>query len=524
VAEKLSTGSLSRRQFLLRTGAVAGGVAATRFAPNLAFAQATPASTPLPVMGGELIFGHFGDVDNYDPLTNALDLFQNYGRLLLFGSLTTYDVNLNLIGDLATSWELQDTSWVFKLREGVKWHDGSDFTADDVVYTFTHILDPNAGSFLTAQIGTDAVATAIDPLTASIKLNAINASYPDLLASVSIVKKDSADTNRAKPNGTGPFTFVSWSANQETDYAKNPNYYDPTRPYLDKLTFIPTPDPQVAVTNLEAGSVDVISNQLVLPQTAATLESTPGVKLSVVDPSTALAYANWIINKPPLNDKRVRQGMAMCLDLDGIKQLVYAGRGTPTNNIIPSLSWAYTDVGLYSYDPDKAKALFAEAGYPGFKTSILTIEGYPDLIAIAPIWQNGLKKAGVDASIETVEINDWVDRWAHSNYEVTLNFDINGPDPQRMFVGDLLLHIAQKEWSDQDLINTVQTQAAAAIATVDKDARKKIYADLQTYLFDQLPNLPIYRPAIIGATTDKVQGFAIDGKGYYHFDRTSLIS
>ena len=120
-----------------------------------------------------------------------------------------------------------------------------------------------------------------------------------------------------------------------------------------------------------------------------------------VDPSTPLAYANIVNKVAPYTDKRFRQGLAMCLDLDGIKQLVYADRGTPTNNFMPSLSWAYVDIPNYPFDPDKAKALFAAAGVPsGFKTTILAIEGYPDLIAIAPIWQDGLKKAGIDCAMK----------------------------------------------------------------------------------------------------------------------------
>jgi peptide/nickel transport system substrate-binding protein len=510
---------LSRRAFLLRTGLVGAGVLGAAALPGPAAAQ-----TPVP-MGGTLVFGHFGDVDNYDPLTNALDLFQNYGRLLVFSSLTAYDVNLNLIGDLATSWELQGTNWIFTLREGVAWHDGSPFTAADVKYTFDRILDPSAGSFLVPQIGDKAAATVVDPHTIRIDLPAVNASYPDLMTGVSIVKKDSGEGTRAQPIGTGPFTFQSWSANERTVYKKNPTYFVPNTPYLDEIDFTPTPDPQVALVNLEAGSLDAISNQLVLPQTAAALATQPGVRLVVVDPSTALAYANVMIKKAPYTDKRFRQGLAMCLDLEGIKQLVYANSGTPTNNFIPSLSWAYVDIPNYPYDPEQAKALFAAAGVPsGFKTTILSIEGYPDLNAIAPIWQDGLKKAGIDCAIQTVEINDWIDRFGRGDYEVTLDFDVNGPDPQRLFAVDLLNHVLQKEWSDADLMQKIQDGATAAIATTDQDARKKVYADLQHYIYDELPIIPIFRPAIVGATSDQVGGFAIDGKGFYHFERASIAS
>jgi peptide/nickel transport system substrate-binding protein len=514
-------GPLSRRQFLLRTGAVAASAAAANALP-LSTLAAPRGQAQTPKKGGTLTVGHIGDVDNYDPLTDALDQFQNYGRLLIYGSLTTYAADSSLVGDLATSWELQGTNWVFKLREGVTWHDGSPFTADDVKYTAERVLDPSVGSYAAPYIGDGTTVDVVDPLTARFNLPAVNASYPDVLTQVAIVKKDSGDANRDKPVGTGPFTFDSWSPNEQTVYVRNDKYYDPSRPLLDKIVFRPTPDPQVAITNLKAGSVDVVSNQLILPQTAKTLEGQSGVNLFTVDPSTQLAYANIVWRDGPFTDKRVRQGLAMCLDLNAIKDLVYSGMGTPSNNFMAPLSWAYVDLPNYEYDPEKAKALFTEAGFAGFETTIDTIAGYPDLISIASIWQDGLKKAGVKATPTTYEINQWLDRWNNGQYQISMNFDINGPDPQRMFVADYLLHIQRKEWADQDLAKKVQDGAAAAIATTDQEARKKVYADLQNLLHDELPMIPVYHPAMIAAVATKVQDFAIDGKGFYHFEKAWL--
>jgi peptide/nickel transport system substrate-binding protein len=338
-----------------------------------------------------------------------------------------------------------------------------------------------------------------------------------------MVKKDSGESNRDNPIGTGPFKFESWSPNEQTVYVRNDTYYDPSRPLLDEIVFRPTPDPQVALTNLQAGSVDLVSNQLIVPQTAKTLEGQSSITLFTVDPSTQLAYADMVLKEGPLTDKRVRQGLAMCLDLNGIKDLVYSGTGTPSNNFMAPLAWAYVDLPNYEYDPEKAKALFAEAGYPdGFEVTIDTIAGYPDLIQIASIWQDGLKKAGVNATPTTYEINQWLDRYLNGQYQISLNFDINGPDPQRMFVADFLYSIQQGYWADPELTKKVDEGAAAAIATTDQEARKKVYADLQTLMHDELPTIPIYRPAMIAAMADKVQDFAIDGKGYYHFDRAWL--
>jgi peptide/nickel transport system substrate-binding protein len=511
---------LSRRDFLARTGAVAAGAALAATAPFGKMTGALAQDTT-PVAGGTLTIGHIGDVDNYDPLTDGLDQFQNYGRLLIFGSLTTYAADSSLIGDLATAWNLDGTNWVFTLREGVTWHDGTPFTADDVAYTFTRAQDAAVGSFTLPMVGDTTTWEVVDPLTFKVILPTVNASYPDLMTAVSIVKKDSGETNRDAPIGTGPYKFDSWSPNEETVYVKNDAFYDVARLLLDEIVFRPTPDPQVAIANLQAGSVDVISNQLIVPQTAKTLEGQDGIKLVTVDPSTQLAYANIVWREGPLADKRVRQGLAHALDLEGIKSLVYAGTGTPTNNFMAPLAWAYVDLPNYEFDPEKAKALFAEAGYPdGFDVTIDAIEGYPDLIQIASIWQDGLKQAGVNATPTTYEINTWLSRFLGGEYQISLNFDINGPDPQRMFVADYLLHVGNDEWADKDLQQKVTDGAAAAIATTDQEARKAVYKDLQELLHDELPMIPVYHPAMIAAVSTKVEGFAIDGKGFYHFDTT----
>ncbi len=512
----VSARRMTRRDMLVVSGALAGAAA-------LGASPVGRQSVRAQAAGGTLTVAHIGDVDNYDPLTDSLDQFINYGRVMLFGSLTTYDADSKLVGDLATEWSLDGNDWVFKLREGVLWHDGTPFTADDVKYTFERVLDPEVGSFLVPMVGEEATVEVVDPLTVKISLPGVNASYPDLMTGVSIVKKDSGEDNRSAPVGTGPFKFDSWSPNESTVYVKNDAYYDPERPLLDEVIFRPIPDPQVAITNLTAGEVDLVSNQLILPQTAQSLEGQEGITLIKVDPSTQLAYTNIVWREGPLADKRVRQGLAHSLDLEAVKELVYAGTGTPTSNFMAPLTWAYVDIPNYAFDPEKAKALFAEAGYPdGFEVAIDTIEGYPDLNATASIWQDGLKQAGVTATTTIYEINAWLDRFLTGNYELSTNFDINGPDPQRMFTADYLLHIGFDEWADKELQTKVSDLAAAAVATVDEEERKKAYAELQQLLYDELPMIPMYHPAMIAAASDKVQGLAIDGKGFYHFDQVTI--
>jgi ABC-type transport system substrate-binding protein len=172
---------MTRRGLLARSGAAGGFALARTLSGGVAAAQDEP------IRGGTLTFGHFGDVDNYDPLTQGADVYANYGRLMVFSSLTVYDLNLQLVPDLATSWELDGTTWTFALRDGVVWHDGSPFTAEDVRYTVERTIDPATGSYVQPVFGPDATVNVVDPLTVEITLPEVNAAFPELLIGVSIV-------------------------------------------------------------------------------------------------------------------------------------------------------------------------------------------------------------------------------------------------------------------------------------------------------------------------------------------------
>ena len=190
---------MSRRVVLIRAGVLTGAAATARLLPGAA-ALAQDAK------GGTLTVAHIGDVDNYDPLTDALDQFQNYGRLLVFGSLTTYDADSD--ADRRPRHRLgaaMARNWVFTLRDGVTWHDGSPFTADDVKYTFERILDP-AGRIVPRAANRRGRRPSRSSTRMTVKINSPRSTppIPDLMTAVAIVKKDSGEANRDQPVGTGP--------------------------------------------------------------------------------------------------------------------------------------------------------------------------------------------------------------------------------------------------------------------------------------------------------------------------------
>ncbi len=491
--------NLSRRELLIKAGVITGALTASRLMPGVALAQDAG--------GGTLTVGHIGDVDNYDPLTDALDQFQNYGRLLIFGSLTTYDADSKLIGDLATEWKLDGTAWVFTLRDGVTWHDGSPFTADDVKYTFERALDPAVGSFAVPSIGEDTTVEVVDPLTAKFNLPAVNASYPDLMTAVSIVKKDSGEANRDQPVGTGPFKFDSWSPNEQTVYVRNDTYYDPSRPLLDKIVF--RPDPRSAGRDHEPHRRQRRS-RLQPAHRAADGEDAGGAAGHPTDDGRSLDPARL---RRTSSGKRVRWPTSGCGRGWRCASISTGSRisSTPAPARRATTSWPRSPgptstSRTTTTTRDKAPGPLRGSRLSGRlrRPTIDAIEGYPDLIQIASIWQDGLKKAGVNATPTTYEINHWLDRWYNGEYQISLNFDINGPDPQRMFVADYLFHAANGEWADADSPSRSRTARRRhrhhRPGGAQEDLRRS--PDL---LHDKLPVIPIYHPAMIAAVSTRVR-------------------
>ena len=458
-----------------------------------------------------------GDVNDFDPLTDGLDVFDNIGRLALYDSLSRLDAQMHTQPDLAASWSSSDgKTWIFHLRPNVKWHDGHAFTAADVQYTMQRLLDPKVGSYI-ANLGANIQrVVAVDPLTVRFALKQVDASFINTLVYISIVEKGSGSANKAHPIGTGPYTFASWTPNEQIVLKANPSYWAGA-PKISQLILKPIADPNVALLNLRGGSVDLITS--ITPSMVPQIKAMSNASLVVVNPSTELDYVDFVSKKPPLNNPKVRQALAMCFDLSAIQKLVYNGLGQPSNNWIAPTSPFYTPVPNFSYNPVAARKLLAQAGYPhGFPFTIEQLQGYPTLNQEAVIWQAGLQKAGVQATLRMNEINAWIDRFGKSNYQATMDTDVQGPDPNRFFLISFEYHASQGDYVNKSVINL----GVAADSTLNVGKRKMIYAQLQRAALNDLPVLPIYRAPLLGVARQGVTGFSINGKGFFTFDKVHV--
>jgi peptide/nickel transport system substrate-binding protein len=335
---------------------------------------------------------------------------------------------------------------------------------------------------------------------------------------MSIVENGSGDKNRTHPVGTGPFTFVKLVPNQELDLKKNPNYWRKGLPKLDALQFAPVKESQVALQDLRAGSADLATD---LPATLwKTARTDPSLR-AVQRPSTTMTYVDFFSKNLPTKDPRLRQAMIMCFDSNAAEQIAYGGVGTISQNILPPGSPFFSNVVQpYAYNPTAAKQLLAQAGFPhGLSLTIDGLQGFDQQNQALTVWQDGLKKCGVNAKIRIQEFNAWLDGFFKHKLQVTMDVDSQGLDPNRFynisFVGP---HAGGGDAVSPRLLQL----GKQANQTLDPQQRKALYAQYAVEAHKDLHAVPLIRTPTLFATRSNVGGVNADLLGFYDLTRATV--
>lgn len=376
------------------------------------FLVLNPASAEMPKKGGILSYGLSSDPPNLDPQKStgtAAQVVKNS----VYSGLLRYWKGYKIDPDLAKSWDISadGRTYIFHLHENVYWHNGDKLSAEDVKFSLDRIMDPNAGGDLKAEL-TQMISRVevVDDNTIKITLKA---PAPDLLNVLAvsycrIVSKKFVEGG-GDPNktlmGTGPFKFKEYTPTVSLKVVRNDNYFKKDRPYLDGIDFIFYPDETTRVTALRTGAVDIIG-YLPWKQMSA-VERDP--KLKVLSDKEMLFMDLHLNNKrPPLDNPKVREALAWAIDRQAVVNSVFFGRGQVIGGVVYPPSWPGYSPELaqtYSYNPEKAKKLLAEAGYPnGFKMSVLSTFQYGMHKVTGEIVQANFKDIGIDCDLELV---DW---------------------------------------------------------------------------------------------------------------------
>ena len=417
-----------------RYAAISLLTAALGFSATLAVAQ-------------ELTVGVRGGPESMDPHFSALGP-QADAVKHIFDPLVWTGDDLQLEPGLAVSWEpLDEDTWQFKLREGVKFHDGSDFTAEDVKFSIERI--PNVTGPTTTEIYVRRVADVeiVDDHTLNIHTNGPAATLPFDFVRLFIVSADAAKDystsetsaegfNSGKATiGTGPFKYVSWSPQADLVLERFDDYWRGPAPW-EKVTRREMGDDSSRLAALKAGDVDVIN--YVSSADYLALGNDPDISTFIGDSVYVMnlqldqreqtpkvrAKGGGALDKNPLRDPKVREAIDLAIDRETMVEIVLEGLGNPANQMMPAGFFGSSEeIPMPVYDPDKSKALLAEAGYPdGFEIDLYcTNDRLPGDGAICEALGQMFTQVGIDTNVNAISRTVYFPAQARKEYSVFMN-------------------------------------------------------------------------------------------------------
>jgi peptide/nickel transport system substrate-binding protein len=369
-------------------------------------AAAIPASGQ--VRGGTIRIGLDADNTTMDPhlSTAAVDrqVFNN-----IYGKLLDIDAKFGIVPQLAQSWEIRNggLTYVFKLRQGIKFHDGSDFNAETVRWNFERMREPQLASPRRSEIAPVKEVKVVDPFTVEVTLSApftpflsVLTDRAGMMVSRAAVEKHKDDYAR-NPVGTGPFRFAGWVKDDHMTLKRFEGYWEKGLPYLDEVVYKPIPDTTVRFTAMRTGQVDFMHQ--IAPKDVAAAKGERGLRVSEI--SSLWWQATHLNNQvAPFNVKAIRQAMWYAIDRSVIQRVVYQGLGAVGFSPFPPSMWAQDrDFADWKRDPVRARAKLAEGGMPNGMS--FTVKGWnnPTQVQELQIVQAQLKDVGVDMKIELLE-------------------------------------------------------------------------------------------------------------------------
>lgn len=470
--------------------------------------------------GAVLLAAIAGEPDQLDPhKTTAYFSFQVLENV--FDTLVEPDDRLEMQPALAESWTTSDDqlTWTFKLRSGVKWHDGSDFTAEDVVYTLRRIIDEKLGN--SYRLTAVESVTASDPATVVIKLTRPAA---NLLASLggykgmAIVKRANVESGEItrKPIGTGPFKVREYAAGESIALEANPDFWD-GKPELGGVTFRFISEgntAQTALTNNEIHWTDSFE-----PQQLAPLQSNQGVTVGNV-PSSDYWYITMNQKKAPWNRVEVRRAVAYALDRLAIVQAVSFGSAVPNQLAIPRESTWYVEHTPYRTDANRARELMGQAGVQGGPVTFMATGEYPETVTVGQILANALKPLGFDLRIETVDFATWLDRQSAGQWDMLMMGWLGNIDPNDFYYNQ---HHSGGTNNHQGYTNPrVDQLLDQGSAENDRGRRKDLYGEAAKIIADECSYIYLYNPAVLQAWRKDVTGYQTRTDAAIRFRKAGL--
>ncbi|MDD9955948.1 MAG: ABC transporter substrate-binding protein [Anaerolineaceae bacterium] len=451
-------------------------------------------------------------------IANASDVTAISATRPLYDGLVVYGADGSIQPGLAESWDISEDgrTYTFHLREGVTFHNGEDFNAHAVGTIWEYGMTPT-NQWLSYY---DSVASAedivvIDDYTVQITTSEADAFFlsemangwfaipPGYLAEVGL------EAFEASPVGTGPFMLEHWAPGDRIVMRAFPDYWNPEQPKVERLTFRIIPDATTRMAAIQTGEVDIVTR--LNTDDVALLEFNPDVNI-VSYPNDRVYYVAFknIGNGvgTPLENELVRQALNLAVDREGLVAALFSGNGqTVSGFVIPSNLGYDPSLLPYPHDPQRARELLAEAGYPdGFGIGMsCPADAYTNINEVCLSVQRDLGAIGVDVDLEFKTTNAF---WSEAHYATTGPMYVDSwssPNGEAFWrlEGSLTPGYYYSTWTDPDIVDYLGRIAQA----VDREERAALYAELSHYMYDDPPYIYLYILNLFEATTKRVTGY-----------------
>lgn len=495
-----------------------------------------PLTTGPPAYGDALVEGTIGEASTMIPVL-ATDSASHAVAAQIYNGLVKYDKDLNIVGDLAESFVVtpDGLTITFALRRGVSWHDGTPFTARDVLYTYQVIIDPKTPTAYAEDFKQASSVTTPDPYTVVVRYAR---PFAPALASwgVSILPAhllEGHDITRSQlarhPVGTGPFRFKEWTAGQKIVLEANKDYFE-GRPYLDRYIYRLIPDTSTMFMELKAGGIDEMG---LTPVQYARQTDSPRFTAAFNKyryPSSTYTYLGYNLRHPLFQDKRVRRAISAAINKDELIQGVLFGMGRMADGPIIPGRWAHhPQLQDIPFDQSYARQLLSEAGWKAgadgllqkggklLRFTILTNQGNQQRLMTAQIIQQRLKQVGVDVRIRIVEWAAFLKEFINKgNFEVVLLAWSTSQDPDMYDIW----HSSKTKPGELNFIGYSNAEVDRLLeegrSTFDLEKRKAAYFRIQEILLDEQPYTFLYVPDALPVVSSRIRGIEPAPAGIGH--------
>jgi peptide/nickel transport system substrate-binding protein len=495
-----------------------GAAASPAAAAATATAGAAVDAGEKPVRGGALTVGLASDIANLDPFKSNLfvDRLVQYN---IYDSLVTVDEKLEIKPGLAESWDTSDPKTVvFKLRQGVKFHDGTEFNAEAVRWNIQRILDDKT-SPRNSELSTVASVEVVDPSTVKFNLKEPFAPLLSLLVdragmivSPAAAEKGGQDfTRNPIGGGTGPFKFVEWKKDERISLERNTEYWRKDKdggalPYLDRLTYRPIPNEETRLANLKTGEIDVS-------------DSAPAKDVEAIKKDTNLTYRElpsfarggiWLnSNAEPFNNRALRQAVAYAIDRTEIQQTVFFDIGVVATGPVapPHIGYDPNFKGI-QFDLAKAKEKLAEGGKPGgFSFRLFISSGSPQEQIYGELLKDQLNKSGITVELVQQEFTKNVSDTQAGNFTASLIGWSGRIDPD----GDMFAHFTTNGSFNYGKYSNPQADQALldGRTNFDLEKRKAAYQRANQIIEEDSPYIFVRNGVATQVSSTKVRNYLL---------------